>query len=251
MLRNVIQVLFTLIINIIFVLIVIYVLPDTISFSQIYTVITLLNLLIAFLIFANRRSYEEKMLWITIILFIPFFGLLFYLLFGLDYNLIRFNRGKRYSDEQLEAVEEPTTFPQKFISNFEQEQDFFKLIDALAHKPIRFNNRTHLLNNGDEFFPKLFQEIDKAKLYIHLEYFIIKDSLVADELVELLCKKAEQGVEVRAMFDYFGAMSFKGVNKLRSSGVKTQLFNPLSFRILSDGLNYRNHRKITIIDGKV
>lgn len=251
MLRNFIQVTFALAINLIFFLIVIFLLPDTIKFSQIYTTITLLNLLIAFLIFANRRSYEEKMLWIIIILFIPFFGLLMYLIFGLDYKLIRVKRGSKYSEEVIANSEEPTTFPTKFINEFEDELDFFKLVDTLAHKPIRFHNRTKLLNNGDEFFPCLFEHLNKAENYIHLQYFIIKDGEVSNTLVDILCNKAKQGVEVRVLFDYFGAMYFKGVKKLRNAGVKTKLFNPLSTKIILDGLNYRNHRKITIIDGKV
>ncbi len=251
MVRNIIQVIFALVVNILFVTLTVWLLPESISFSQVYMFITLLNMVIAFLIFANRRSFEEKMLWIIIILFIPFFGLLMYLLFGLDYNLIRIKRGHKYSEKEIRDAEEETTYPTKFISQFADELDFFELIDTLAHKPIRFNNRTELLDNGDEFFPRLFKEIENAKEYIHLQYFIIKDGDITNELVQLLCKKAKEGVEVRALFDYFGALSFKGVKELNSAGVITRLFNPLSTKIILDGLNYRNHRKITVIDGKI
>ncbi len=251
MIKNIIQILFVITINLIFLLIVLLLLPSNITVAHIYITISVLNLIIAFLIFANRRSYEEKMIWIIIILFIPFFGLIFYLFFGLDYSMIRKRRGSLYTEEQLQSVEEPTTYPTKFIKDFNNELDFFKLIDSLAHKRIRFNNKTTLLNNGDEFFPKLFEELEKAEEYIHLQYFIIKDGEITDQLIEILCRKANEGVEVRALFDYFGAMSFKGVKKLRTAGVNIRLFNPLSIQILFDGINYRNHRKITVIDGKV
>ncbi len=227
--------------------------PTEINPSYIANIISAINILIAFAILANRRSYEEKFTWILIILFLPIVGIIIYIFFGLDYSMIRKNRGSIYTKEELQNAECETIFPAKFVKDFKDELDFIKLIDRLSQKPINFYNKTTLLNNGDKFFPKLFEELKKAEKYIHLEYFIIKNSEVADELFDILCNKAKQGVEVRAMFDYFGALSFDSpkIKELRSYGGQVEFFNSISVKTVLDGLNYRNHRKITVIDGKV
>lgn len=251
--RDPIKISLVVISNLLVLLSIFIIVPENINPSYIANAITIANIIAAFIILANRRSYEEKFTWILIILFLPIIGLIFYLFFGLDYSLIRKNRGYIYDKEQLKNAEQETVLPSKFIKDFKNELDFVKLIDKLANKPINFYNKTTLLNNGDKFFPKLFEELEKAQKYIHLEYFIIKNSDVADQMFDILCEKAKQGVEVRAMFDYFGALHFNSnkIEELRSYGGEVKFFNPLSIKTVLDGLNYRNHRKITIIDGKV
>ncbi|MFV0498736.1 MAG: cardiolipin synthase [Bacilli bacterium] len=239
--------------NIIVIASIMIIVPDNIPASYIANMISIINLLAAFIILANRRSYEEKFTWILIILFLPIIGLIIYIFFGLDYALIRKNRGNTYSKKLLKDSETKTIYPKKFITDFHNEMDFIKLIDKLTSKPINFYNQTTLLDNGDKFFPKLFEELSKAKEYIHLEYFIIKNSEIANKLFDILCDKAREGVEIRAMFDYFGSLSFNSpkIKELRSLNGKIEFFNPLSIKTMLDGLNYRNHRKITIIDGKI
>lgn len=251
--RDPIKTILVVLTNIIVLTFLVIIVPDNVNPSYIANLVTLVNILAAFAILANRRSYEEKFTWILIILFLPVVGLIMYLFFGLDYSLIRKNRGYVYTCEQLKAAENETIFPSKFVKDFKDELDFVRLIDRISNKPINFYNKTTLLNNGDKFFPKLFEELEKAQEYIHLEYFIIKNSEVADELFDILCRKAKDGVEVRAMFDYFGAMSFSSpkIAELEKYGGQVKFFNPLSVKTVLDGLNYRNHRKITVIDGKV
>ncbi len=251
--RDPIKTILVILTNIILFAIIIFVVPDDINPSYIANIIAALNIIVAFAILANRRSYEEKFTWILIILFLPGVGLVFYLFFGLDYSLIRKNRGFTYTKEQLKEAEQETVLPGRFFKDFKNELDFVKLIDKLSNKPINFYNKTTLLNNGDRFFPKLFEELEKAEEYIHLEYFIIKNSEVADTLFDILCRKAKAGVEVRALFDYFGAMSFDSprIKELESYGGQVKFFNPLSAKTMLDGLNYRNHRKITVVDGKI
>ncbi len=251
--RDPIKITLVLAANIIVIAALLIVIPENVNPSYVANGIAAINMLAAFMILANRRSYEEKFTWILIILFLPIVGLIFYIFFGLDYSLIRKNRGHLYNKHQLQAAENETILPKKFVNDFKDELDFIRLIDHLSKKPINFYNKTTLLNNGDKFFPKLFEELEKAEKYIHLEYFIIKDSEVADQLFDILCEKAKQGVEVRALFDYFGALKFNSpkIKKLEQLGGQVKFFNPISVKTVLDGLNYRNHRKITIIDGKV
>lgn len=224
-----------------------------ISLEALFIAIYIINSIVAFIILSNRKSYEEKLTWILIILFFPISGLIFYLFFGLDYSLIRKNRGNIYNKDRLLNAQHQTLFSKEFTKQFDSNSEFIELINNLTKKPIRFYNKTTLLNNGDEFFPKLFEELEKAEQYIHLEYFIIKNSDVAKQLFEILIRKAKAGVEVRCLFDYFGALKFGSElqEELISNGGEVYLFNSLSMRTIFDGLNYRNHRKITVIDGKI
>ncbi len=251
--KRIFQILIILIVNASIFWLVIYLLPDSFKLPELYMIISGLTYVTAFLIFANRRSYEEKLTWILIILFLPVVGFLFYLLFGLDYSFIRNKRGFKYKEEDLENVESETIFSKQFLKSYESELDFINLIDKLTFKPINFHTRTLLLNNGDEFFPKLFEELEKASDYIHLEYFIIKNGDIASKLEEVLVRKSLEGVEVRVLFDYMGSISYSSasIEKMREAGVQFKFFNPISFKLFLDGLNYRNHRKITVIDGKV
>jgi cardiolipin synthase len=112
-------------------------------------------------------------------------------------------------------------------------------------------NRVEVLNDGKETFTSIFKALRKAKDHIHLEYYIIEDGELASELLNILVEKAKSGVEVRVIYDDVGSwkLSKKYVETLEEAGVKVQAFLPVRFPILTSRVNYRNHRKIIVIDG--
>lgn len=144
------------------------------------------------------------------------------------------------------------------------EEDFTKaqsdsiLITYLSNKGIKTttNNRLKLLKSGEEKFIDLFQKIEEAKHHIHLEYFNFRNDSIANALFKLLAKKAEEGVEVRAIFDAFGNFSNnkplknKHLKEIRNKGIEIVKFDPLRFPWINH-VFHRDHRKIVIIDGKV
>ena len=118
------------------------------------------------------------------------------------------------------------------------------------------NNEVKILKSGHEKFIDLFEEIKKAKHHIHLEYFNFRNDSIANALFDLLAKKAEEGVEVRALFDSFGNSSNnkplkkKHLKAIRNKGIEIEEFDPIRFPWLNHAFR-RDHRKIIVIDGKI
>lgn len=117
-------------------------------------------------------------------------------------------------------------------------------------------NEVKLLKSGKEKFIDLFQEIEKAKHHIHLEYFNFRNDSIANNLFELLAQKAKEGVEVRAIFDAFGNSSNnqplkkKHLKTIRNNGIEIVKFDPIKFPWINH-VFHRDHRKIAVIDGKI
>lgn len=118
------------------------------------------------------------------------------------------------------------------------------------------DNEIKILRSGEEKFIDLFQEINKAKHHIHLEYFNFRNDSIANALFDLLAKKAKEGVEVRAIFDAFGNSSNnqplkkKHLKSIRERGIEIEKFDPMRFPWINHAF-HRDHRKIAIIDGKI
>jgi cardiolipin synthase len=113
------------------------------------------------------------------------------------------------------------------------------------------DNQVQILRNGEETFPEIFKTIAQAKHHIHLEYYIIEDDKIGNELRELLIKKAREGVEVRLIFDDVGSWKLrkKFIRSMSDAGVQLDCFMKVRFPMLTSRVNYRNHRKILVVDG--
>src|SRR5690606_29419238 len=112
-------------------------------------------------------------------------------------------------------------------------------------------NKVKLLINGEQKFPQLFEAINNARHHIHLEYYIYEPDEVGRYLIDLLIKKAIEGVEVRFLVDDFGSSKMKKEEELmQRAGIHFIRFLPVRFASLSDS-NFRNHRKVAIIDGSI
>lgn len=118
------------------------------------------------------------------------------------------------------------------------------------------NNEVKILKSGHEKFIDLFEEIKKAKHHIHLEYFNFRNDSIANALFDLLAKKAEEGVEIRALFDSFGNSSNnkplkkKHLKAIRAKGIEIEEFDPIRFPWINHAFR-RDHRKIIVIDGEI
>jgi cardiolipin synthase len=114
------------------------------------------------------------------------------------------------------------------------------------------NNDVQILKNGEGKFPKMLEHLQNATHHIHLEYYIFEDDNIGNKIIEILCERAASGVEVRMIVDALGNdLSRKTIKKLRSSGVEFYKYNPVIFTSLANRVNYRDHRKIVIIDGQI
>jgi cardiolipin synthase len=127
-----------------------------------------------------------------------------------------------------------------------------QLILHHANFPLTFNRQVEILNNGEALYPRLFKKIEQAKRYVHLLFFIVQDDSLAHQLFDKLAEKSKQGVDVRLLVDGLGSYRLaKGgeLHKLEAQGIKCAVFAPLKWHHLPS-INFRNHRKIAVIDGQ-
>tara|TARA_R110002167_G_scaffold33327_13_gene107095 strand:+ start:195 stop:1346 length:1152 start_codon:yes stop_codon:yes gene_type:complete len=134
-----------------------------------------------------------------------------------------------------------------------QAEKLSKLIKSNTYLSASKGNEVVVLHTGKETFDSIFEAIAAARHFIHVQYYIFEEGELQDRFYKLFKTKIAEGVEVRMIYDSFGSSSFKGKMKkrFREIGVKAYPMMPLRFGSLLYTLNYRNHRKIIVIDGKV
>jgi len=119
--------------------------------------------------------------------------------------------------------------------------------------PVTSNNNIRILLNGEKKIPEVLEAIKNAKHHIHIEYYIIEDDITGREIENALIEKLHEGVSIRLIYDDFGSRSVRKtlLRRLKEAGIETYPFNKVVFISLANRINYRNHRKIIIIDGNI
>ncbi|GAA0131089.1 MULTISPECIES: cardiolipin synthase [Bacillus] len=203
------------------------------------------------LILENRTS-QHTLLWIHILVFFPIAGYLFYLFSGQLYEKGKLFRSKRtYNREKLRTIFDMEQTPD--LSGLKGNQKrFFQYSIKASHMNINTKSRLKVLKNGDETFPELFEALRSAASFIHIEYYMFKSDMLGHKMMEIMMEKARQGVEVRFLFDAAGSLKLAGkdIKKLKRAGVNIVPFLPLKYGFFNQKFNFRNHRKIVIVDGK-
>lgn len=222
-------------------------------------VFTIYTVFIAVLIFMENKNPTKTISWLLVLVLIPVIGFIFYLFLGHSFrkeNIFRKKRVKNF--EQLEEVakiqQEAIREKQLFVEDDSLvKKRLISLILNNAKSPFTVNNHVTVLTNGVETFETIVEALEKAEDHIHLEYFIIKDDVIGGVIKNLLMEKARKGVKVRVIYDSVGSWKLgKGyLEEMKKAGVEIYGFLPVFFPLLSRELNYRNHRKIIVIDGKV
>ena len=188
---------------------------------------------------------------------LPVIGLLVYYFFAQEFRKSKiFNRKKLYDQKIIQDWENKLMLNEQDLIDIDQEciEQKIKLVRLLHNqkKPVTFLNKVRVLINGENKFSALFEDIKKAKHHIHIEYYIFNSGRIGNRLILLLCEKAEEGVRVRVSYDYVASrLSSAAVKKMKSCGIEIYPFMPVWFPNFTRKLNYRNHRKLAIIDGRV
>jgi len=205
----------------------------------------------------DTNSTTKTLAYLLFAVFVPFFGIGFYFFFGINYR----NR-KMYSKKLFENADMSKRLREELYHYSKQifdendaavqsnkELAFMLLKDSMS--PLTCNNSVKILVNGENKFPEVMKALREAKNHIHIEYYIYEDDNIGTEIGNILIQKAQQGVDVRFIYDDFGSSSIrkKFVSDLRHNGVKAFPFFKISFISFANRINYRNHRKIIVIDG--
>lgn len=209
-------------------------------------------------ILSENRKPSKSLAYILVIVFLPVVGLLVYYLVGRKpvFKKQVFDR-KRLMDQQKMDQYYEQLKPQmeerlQLLEDAIGDMAFpFRYLNYQKQSLISIGNTVTLLNNGEEKFPALFAALENARSYIHVEYYIFTSDDVGNRIADILINKQKEGVEVRVIVDDVGSNHINKLpEKFKEAGVQFLKTLPVAFSSLAN-TNYRNHRKIVIIDGNV
>lgn len=213
-----------------------------------YVIIAINILLGTTIIVLERKRPEKTIAWLLILLFVPPVGLILYIFLGRNWKLHKLNDGISHKINNL-------INPIMREYNLKEYAPLIELLVSNSDSPIFPNNQVTLFTNGIDKFDALKSELLKAKHHIHMEYYIVKSDTIGTEIKDILIKKSQEGVCVRFIIDRLGArMNRSFVKQMRDAGIDVVFYSyflaPL-LRPINTQINFRNHRKIVIIDGIV
>lgn len=218
----------------------------TLSATYALSIITVI-----FVILAENRNPVKSLAWVTILILLPAIGLVFYFFFGRNIKNKRMisRRNKR---RLRRAVKLPKA-PKRPKDLSPQSEQLSRLTEALVNCPYFSDNKVDIFSSGAEKFEALKADLRAAKKSIYLQYYIFENDTIGHEVAEILKQKAAEGVKVRVIYDHVGSFHvasdfFKSLNK---AGVEAYPFFKVTFVAIGSKVNWRNHRKIVVIDGSV
>lgn len=220
-------------------------------------VYTLIVIAACLRIIYDTRSTTKTLAYLMLAVFLPVLGIIIYFCVGTNYRKRKLYSKKIVQDEQMQLnIKEQIyqeskkiwdTVPQEILK-------YQKLVRLLLNDGMSFlsgNNKIDILLNGEQKFPAVISALRQAKHHIHIEYYIFEDDEIGNTIKDILIEKAKEGVRVRLIYDDFGSRSIRKrvIPELLAAGVEAYPFYKVLFIALANRLNYRNHRKIIVIDG--
>lgn len=227
--------------------------------------IIILDILYVFMVIlvCLRIIYEtdnttKTLAYLLVVIFIPVGGIIFYFSFGINYRkrkiyskkLIRNDALRQDLEQRIVSYSEANL--RKYQSAIREGESLVNMLLEDSKTPLTIGNQVKVLFNGEEKYPELLEALRHATHHIHIQYYIYEDDVIGNKIRDILIQKANQGVKVRFIYDDFGSSSIRGkfVRTLREGGVEAFPFNRIRLLFLANRLNYRNHRKIVIVDGQ-
>lgn len=209
------------------------------------------------IIIINTNSTSKALAYLLLIFIVPVVGVIVYFAIGRNYRINKMYSKKLQVDNaafpEIETkIKEYSTHTTENLKH--RLKHFLKLtqIEDIS-SVLTTNNNVDLLINGEEKFPDIIKALQQAKHFIHIEYYIYEDDSIGTQIGEVLKQKAREGVEVRFIYDDLGSKSIRKsfVKNLIANGVEAFPFYKIKWLFFANRLNYRNHRKIIVIDGNI
>jgi|LGOV01.1.fsa_nt_gb cardiolipin synthase len=216
-------------------------------------------LFICIVIFFENKDPASTVAWLLVLILLPILGFVLYILFGRNIGK-KFKKSNKTNsgfkklkraEIQKQLVEYLPTIKNdetKYLNKY-----LVKLLLNNASSPFSINNKVEVLVNGNNTYFRMLKDIRDAKESIHFQFFIIKNDGIGNEFKKALIRKSKEGIKVRIIYDSVGCWKLgkNYINELKESGIEVYPYSPVMFPLLSRDLNYRNHRKIIVIDGKI
>lgn len=210
------------------------------------------------IILQNRNPLKTHS-YILILILLPVIGLLIYFFFGQQ-----FRRRKKFAKRKITSSKLLEDWRNHYLELIRKNYDVLesrfgeriktpKLLFTAENSILTLKNKVDILKNGEVKFPKMIEDLKQAQHHIHLEYYMLEDDVLGNQIIDLLIEKAKEGLEVRVVIDSVGSLSLsnKSVYKMQENGVQVYEYLPVRFPRFANKLNFRDHRKILIVDGKI
>lgn len=217
-------------------------------------VFDIIKLILILYILYNHSSPEYKISWILLITFLPVVGVVVYFLWG--NSKLRKKKEREFRKIRVDTSEHLHN-SQDILEEIKQNDKYkynqINYMNKVTGYPVYNNEGIEYFQLGEQFFESLKEDLKKAKKYILIEFFILSSGQLWDEIFEILKQKASEGVKIKIIIDSVGCLKRKPKKfkeQLSSYGIEVRVFNPLS-PVISGYINYRDHRKIVVIDGVI
>ena len=217
-----------------------------------FTLSMLIGMITAIFIINKRGNADHKIGWIIFILIFPIFGISVYLLWGGGRVLPHLRKKMAICSSHYTPLLSDTDKNLQSIKYFDlphSRQANFLINES--EFPLYNNTSAEYLPSGERFLSRLLEELENAKQYIYLEFFIIAEGNMWEQIYSVLKKKAKEGIEIKIIFDDFGSIRRQHrnfISRLKNDGIEVSVFNPI-YPLFNNFLNNRDHRKIVVIDG--
>lgn len=232
---------------------------DSFSIAKLIEVIYFINVLLAiYVVFQERKNPSSTWAWIMVMLFIPVLGFILYLFIGQDIRKRKLFTEKEEQDQFYQLLNGQKERLNQHKSEFNSSliRDYHDIIrmHLVAHEALYTqDNSVDIYTDGYDKFDNLFNDIKNAKKYVHVQYYIIRGDELGRKLLSLLIDKANEGLDVKLLYDGMGCLwTPKGMfEDLSEAGGEVVCFYPPFIPYINLRVNYRNHRKICVIDGAI
>lgn len=234
-----------------------YSITDYINLSWLYwiivTIYSITILSIVAIILSENRNPVKSLAWVTVLLLLPAIGLVLYIFFGRSIKNTHMisRRNQRRLKRNYSHYIQTTDIENKNLSPESIQQ--INLTRSLNGSRFYTHNGLKIYTTGNDKFKALKNDLLKASKYINLQYYIFEDDAIGTEIKDILIKKAREGVKVRVMYDHVGSFQVKNnfFKEMENAGIMTHPFFKVSVPVFATRVNWRNHRKICIIDGEI
>lgn len=219
-----------------------------------YTLVTVASYLVILSLVNDSRSVSYKVSWITIVLLLPVSGHVMYVLWGQSSSYGKISSEiRRRVGYGYDFCEYSETTMSRYEELYRNQCRIAKYLES-KHFPLYKNNQLSYYGMGEDAFEAIFEDLKQAKHYIFINFYIVAEGRLWERMHEILKDRLAQGVEIRFLYDDFGAMfrtSKYFRDELEEEGIQVRIFNPIHKYTSQLYMNYRSHQKLVIVDGEV
>ena len=216
-----------------------------------YVAYVAIDIIVMLKVVMDNRQPSKTMAWLLVLWAVPFVGILLYFFFGQNTR-----KERLISERSLSQLTKRSMFEYIEQKNLRLPESHRPLMMLFKNQSMALpfkDNEVTIYTSGYEFFPSLLRDISRAQKHIHIDLYIFEDDELGNLIADALIERAEHGVEVRVVYDDVGCLKVKNAfhERMRNAGIDIHPFMPVKFPKFTSKANYRNHRKIIVIDGQV